>query len=86
MAEEPLNIPVENGAISLEGLIEEGRTGRNVILCHPHPLFGGNMDNNVIQAARKAFASLGGEHCAIISGEQAKAAATRLRGKKTLWT
>ncbi|SPF50883.1 Alpha/beta hydrolase family protein [Syntrophobacter sp. SbD1] len=59
MSEELLSIPVENGAISLEGLFEEGRTGRNAILCHPHPLFGGNMDNNVIQAARKAFASLG---------------------------
>jgi uncharacterized protein len=59
MSEELLSIPVENGAISLEGLFEEGGTGRNVILCHPHPLFGGNMDNNVIQAARKAFASLG---------------------------
>ena len=59
MAEEPVRIPVEGGRITIEGLFEEGRIGRNAILCHPHPLYGGNMHNNVVQAVRQAFADLG---------------------------
>ncbi|MGA2400661.1 MAG: hypothetical protein ABSG91_03010 [Syntrophobacteraceae bacterium] len=59
MAEEPVRIPVEGGNITIEGLFEEGRIGRNAVLCHPHPLYGGNMHNNVVQTARQAFASLG---------------------------
>jgi len=59
MAEEPIRIPVESGRITLEGLFEEGRIGRNSILCHPHALYGGNMHNNVVQALRQTFAGLG---------------------------
>jgi uncharacterized protein len=59
MTEDPVEIPVENGTIRIEGLFEQGRTGRNAILCHPHPLYGGNMHNNVVQAARQMFARLG---------------------------
>jgi uncharacterized protein len=59
MAEERVSIPVENAQTELEGLLEEGRTGRNAILCHPHPLYGGDMHNNVVRAARSTFASLG---------------------------
>jgi len=59
MAEEPVEIPVESGRISVEGLFEQGRIGRSAIICHPHPLYGGNMHNNVAQAARQTLASLG---------------------------
>ncbi len=59
MAEEPVRIPVEDGKITIEGLFEQGRIGRNAVLCHPHPLYGGNMYNNVVQTARQAFAGLG---------------------------
>ncbi len=59
MSETTLHIPVEGGKIRLEGAFEEGRTGRNAVLCHPHPLYGGNMNNNVVLAARNAFAESG---------------------------
>jgi hypothetical protein len=59
MAEEPVGIPVESGRISIEGLFERGSIGRNAILCHPHPLYGGNMHNNVVQAVRQTLAGLG---------------------------
>ncbi len=59
MAEDPVGIPVESGRISIEGLFEQGRIGRNAILCHPHPLYGGNMHNNVVQTARQTLAGLG---------------------------
>lgn len=29
------------------------------VICHPHPLFGGNMYNNVVRALKKAAADLG---------------------------
>lgn len=59
MPEVTVRIPVSGGKIKLEGSFEEGRTGRNVVLCHPHPLYGGNMNNNVVIAARSAFAESG---------------------------
>src|SRR5208337_4606888 len=59
MAEEPVGIPVESGGISIEGLFAQGRIGRNAIICHPHPLYGGNMHNNVVHTARQTFADLG---------------------------
>jgi alpha/beta superfamily hydrolase len=30
-----------------------------VVLCHPHPLFGGTMDNKVVQTLARAFLQLG---------------------------
>jgi hypothetical protein len=59
MAETPVRIPVDDGQISLEGLLEEGKTGRNIILCHPHPSYGGDMENNVVRAVQRTFAGLG---------------------------
>ena len=41
------------GRLSLEGIIEipEGRGPfPAVIVCHPHPLYGGNMENNVVNS------------------------------------
>jgi alpha/beta superfamily hydrolase len=59
MAEKPVRIAVEGGRITIEGLFEQGRIGRNALFCHPHPLYGGDMYNNVVHAAREAFAGLG---------------------------
>lgn len=59
MQEQSVRIPVNSGRITLEGLFHEGNLLRSVILCHPHPLFGGNMDNNVVIAAQNAFAACG---------------------------
>ncbi|MCE5334172.1 MAG: alpha/beta fold hydrolase [Desulfobacteraceae bacterium] len=55
MPESRINIPVEDGQIALEALYKEGRNGRNGLLCHPYPLYGGSMDNNVVLTARRAF-------------------------------
>ncbi len=59
MMEETVRIPVNGGEVTLEGLFLPGRNGRNAVLCHPHPLYGGSMHNNVVEAARQAFADLG---------------------------
>ena len=46
------------GSISLEGLyyLPQGDGALpGVVLCHPHPLFGGSMDNNVVLAVASAL-------------------------------
>lgn len=51
MRQEKVEIPCEN--LTLEGIfaLPEGQGPFGiVIVCHPHPLYGGNMDNNVVLA------------------------------------
>lgn len=45
--------------VSLEALMAPGQGRDTAILCHPHPLFGGSMDNNVVAAGRDAYARHG---------------------------
>ncbi len=60
----PIKIPC--GKIMLEGIfsLPEGKgPSPLLILCHPHPLYGGNMENNVVaavcqQAGKKGLAWL----------------------------
>lgn len=59
MTEIPVQIPVQG--FSLEGLCEEKGGSEGALICHPHPLYGGSMDNNVVVAVRNAFRSWGVE-------------------------
>ena len=49
-------ITIDSSGVSLEGVVElpEGADAANpcaaVVICHPHPLYGGSMDNNVVAA------------------------------------
>jgi len=46
------------GELSLEGILhtpEGAGPFPAVIVCHPHPLYGGNMDNNVVNNLAAAF-------------------------------
>lgn len=49
--------------LNFEGVIaqpdEGGGPFPGVVICHPHPLFGGNMDNNVVLAVSFALAEHG---------------------------
>ncbi len=51
-----------SGEATLEGLIFEGTAEptRGVILCHPHPLYGGNMFNPLVAALANECTSLAG--------------------------
>ena len=52
-----------SGELSLEGVVAqpEGDSGPwpAVVVCHPHPLHGGNMDNNVVLAVTFALTEQG---------------------------
>lgn len=58
MNELPLMIPSDAG-IFLEARYAAGTLPHTAILCHPHPLYGGHMDNNVVTAVGKALYDLG---------------------------
>ena len=44
----------------LEVRLAPGDTNAWAILCHPHPLYGGTMDDGVLDIARSRFAATGG--------------------------
>jgi uncharacterized protein len=57
MPEKIIMIPA--GDILLESLYAEGSRSEVMVLCHPHSLYGGNMDNNVVVALQKALQDQG---------------------------
>ena len=49
------------GGLSLEGVVglaEKSEPSPAVIICHPHPLYGGSMENNVVDSLFGAFSEL----------------------------
>ncbi len=56
--EDRVSLPVEDG-FALEGGFTRGNGAGSAVLTHPHPLYGGSMDNNVVLAARAACEELG---------------------------
>lgn len=59
--EEIVTIP--GTGVSLEGRFQAGGTAGGALITHPHPLYGGSMDNNVVWTARQAFAT---RHCSTL--------------------
>jgi uncharacterized protein len=49
-------ISLDSGGLQLEGLLEDRPGERGLVVTHPHPLYGGNMDNNVVMTLRNAYA------------------------------
>jgi alpha/beta superfamily hydrolase len=55
-------VTFQSGELTLEGLmaIPAGAVpARGAVVCHPHPLYGGSMYNNVVDAALNAIWNLG---------------------------
>jgi alpha/beta superfamily hydrolase len=51
------NVIIPAGGISLEGRFQAGGASGGALITHPHPLYGGSMDNNVVWTARQACAA-----------------------------
>lgn len=47
----------KNGTLIAEGLWRRAVGDRGIIICHPHPLMGGSMYNNVVETVRDVFSS-----------------------------
>ena len=41
--------------IEIEGLLEEASSNRGAVITHPHPLYGGDMNNHVVEKVHQAF-------------------------------
>jgi uncharacterized protein len=50
-------VTFQAGNLTLEGLLSTPAGGgeKGVVLCHPHPLYGGDMHNNVVSALAEAL-------------------------------
>ena len=48
-------VSIPGPAGTLEGRFLQGTAGPGVVITHPHPLFGGSMNNNVVWTAERAF-------------------------------
>ncbi|MBW1681497.1 MAG: alpha/beta fold hydrolase [Deltaproteobacteria bacterium] len=57
MREEPIRF--QSGDLGLEGLLFRGSGSGGVVITHPHPLYGGSMHNNVVEAVHAAYAAKG---------------------------
>ena len=49
------NITFESGPCRLEGYWQAGTTGKGVVITHPHPLYGGTMNNPVVETVQSAY-------------------------------
>lgn len=49
----------ENGVLKTEGLYRPATGGHGVVICHPHPLMGGSMHNNVVETVQEVFSANG---------------------------
>ncbi|MCX5799234.1 MAG: alpha/beta hydrolase [Proteobacteria bacterium] len=47
------------GDYSLESIVNEQGKQAGVVICHPHPLYGGDMNNNVVVALDEGFSMKG---------------------------
>jgi len=57
MAEE--RVFIDSGNIRLEGLLDNLPGEKGVVVTHPHPLYGGEMRNNVVEAIVRAYVEKG---------------------------
>lgn len=57
MSEVVVSIPA--GEISLHGRYEKGRKTEGFLLCHPHPLYGGDMHSNVVVVLQRVLSERG---------------------------
>lgn len=52
-------VTFDAGDVSLEGLLCQGDGRRAAVICHPHPLYGGDMHNTVVQTAAQVYQQMG---------------------------
>ena len=59
---DPVSVTLAGPAGALEGrlhLPEDGRPVAGVVVCHPHPLMGGDMNNNVVMGVCRELVGSG---------------------------
>jgi len=59
MPEEEKRVFIQSEGLKIEGLLGSAPGQKAVVVTHPHPLYGGDMYNNVVQAIVKAYREQG---------------------------
>src|SRR5271165_5943806 len=61
MSSTPERLSIEGQAGALQAIVEDpGAEGPSyAVICHPHPLFGGSMDNKVVTTLARAMRDAG---------------------------
>src|SRR5271165_4766232 len=61
MSSTPERLSIEGQAGALQAIVEDpGAEGPSfAVICHPHPLFGGTMDNKVVTTVARALQEIG---------------------------
>jgi uncharacterized protein len=49
----------KSNGLKIEGLISESHSRYAVVVTHPHPLYGGDMNNNVVESVVRAYGGKG---------------------------
>jgi alpha/beta superfamily hydrolase len=52
-------IEIKSGELTLEASLHEGSGVLSAVVLHPHPMYGGDMDNHVVLAACQALSGAG---------------------------
>ncbi len=52
-------VQFSSGGLAIEGLLQKDSETSGVVITHPHPLYGGNMHNNVVGAIARTYQKLG---------------------------
>ena len=50
---------LQSEGLKIEGLMDHAPGKKGVVVTHPHPLYGGNMHNNVVEAVVQAYRQMG---------------------------
>ncbi|MBT3256752.1 MAG: hypothetical protein HN366_09890 [Deltaproteobacteria bacterium] len=56
------SVVFESGDLKLEGLLDRAQGDAGVVITHPHPQYGGSMQNNVVESLVKAYCKEGLHH------------------------
>ncbi len=56
---EETEVIIKNQTIRLQAMLAEKTADKGVVITHPHPLYGGNMDSQVVKETARAFAEKG---------------------------
>ena len=53
------SVVLESGDLKLEGLLDRAGGDAGVVITHPHPQYGGSMQNNVVESLVKSYGKAG---------------------------
>jgi len=53
------SVVFESGDLKLEGLLDRAEGDAGVVITHPHPQYGGSMQNNVVESLVKSYGKAG---------------------------